>query len=205
MANILFLRFQKTISKECVILKKMKIYTKTGDKGETSLVEGTRVKKYHPRIEAYGTLDELNSHIGLALAHMDHDKYCSIKEWLRDVQHHIFNFGSHLACDNENTRQQLPNLNNEQVAFLETTIDHCQKQLTPLKNFILPGGSISASSLHVARTIARRAERLCLQLHEDSPVDPIILRYLNRLSDFLFVLARYCNFINQQEDILWKK
>jgi cob(I)alamin adenosyltransferase len=186
----------------------MKIYTKTGDKGQTSLVGGKRVAKTHVRLEAYGCMDELNSHLGLCLSAFAAEKPLpelkTIAERLRRLQHRIFNVGSLLACEDAALAAQLPSLQEEDLKSMEAWIDEEDRCLAPLKNFILPGGSVPAAHLHVARTVARRAERRIAQL-EDSSQHPLILPFVNRLSDYLFILARRCNQLLGHADVLWKK
>jgi len=166
----------------------MKIYTKTGDKGTTSLLGGTRVLKFHPRIEAYGTIDELNSHIGL-IRDQDIDNHS--KEVLLEVQDRLFTLESLVAKDPEiEIKFSLPTLSNEDILYLEGEIDRMNEDLPELKNFILPGGHTVVSYTHIARCVCRRAERTTLRLAQNQPVDELIIMYLNRLSDFLFVLAR---------------
>jgi cob(I)alamin adenosyltransferase len=165
----------------------MKIYTKTGDKGLTSLIGGTRVPKYHLRIESYGTVDELNSYIGLIrdqeITHHD-------KDFLKEIQDRLFTIGSSLAADPEKSKMVIPDLNPEDIEALEKEMDEINLQLPELKHFILPGGSTIISYCHVARCVCRRAERLTVHLAEESPVDDKVIVYLNRLSDYLFTLAR---------------
>ncbi|HEY9197669.1 MAG TPA: cob(I)yrinic acid a,c-diamide adenosyltransferase [Mucilaginibacter sp.] len=165
----------------------MKIYTKTGDKGLTSLIGGTRVPKYHLRIESYGTVDELNSYIGL-IAGQDiafHDQ-----QVLKQIQDRLFTIGSSLAADPERSKMIIPDLTNQDVALLEQEMDHMNEQLPELRHFILPGGDNTVSFCHIARCICRRAERHAVQLADESIVDEKVIIYLNRLSDYLFVLAR---------------
>lgn len=164
-----------------------RIYTKTGDKGETSLIGGVRVPKYHLRIEAYGTVDELNSYIGLVKEsiHDTHDK-----EILYEIQDRLFTLGSVLASDPEKSKMKIPDLHQEDIDLLEKEMDVMDAALPPLKNFILPGGTVAASYCHVARCVCRRAERLAVQLSAEAEVPAIITIYLNRLSDYLFMLSR---------------
>jgi cob(I)alamin adenosyltransferase len=168
----------------------LKIYTKTGDKGETSLIGGTRVPKYHERIEAYGTLDELNSFIGL-IRDQDIDEYT--RELLIEIQDRLFTAESLLAADPSTKHNLLPTLIEEDIHLLESEIDKMNETLPELKSFILPGGHPAVSISHVARCVCRRAERLTIRLvennHETLQGD-MVIKYLNRLSDFLFVLAR---------------
>jgi cob(I)alamin adenosyltransferase len=166
----------------------MKIYTKTGDRGETSLFGGKRVKKYHSSIQAYGTVDELNSWVGLLK-----DSLITINKdiSLNNIQNNLFVIGSHLASgDDQKLIAKLPELTAESLKELEDDIDKMQQSLPEMKNFILPGGHVFSSYCHIARCVCRRAERLTIELEEQINVNPSIIQYLNRLSDFLFVLAR---------------
>lgn len=165
----------------------MKIYTKTGDKGLTSLIGGTRVPKHHLRIESYGTVDELNSYIGLI---RDQDISRHNKEILKHIQDRLFTIGSSLAADPEKSKMIIPDLHLEDIELLENEMDDMDKELPPLKHFILPGGSNTISFCHIARCVCRRAERLTVHLAESSTVDEKVNIYLNRLSDYLFILAR---------------
>lgn len=164
-----------------------KIYTKTGDKGETSLIGGVRVPKYHLRIESYGTVDELNSYIGLVKESITDEQ---VKKTLYEIQDRLFTIGSVLASDPAKSKMKIPDLHAEDITLLETEMDTMDATLPPLKNFILPGGTVAASYCHVARCVCRRAERLTVQLATESEVPEIIVRYLNRLSDYLFMLSR---------------
>jgi len=181
----------------------MKIYTKTGDSGKTSLLGGTKVFKNNPRIEAYGTVDELNSYIGL-LSDFSNDD--NAKNILKEIQDRLFTIGAELACDPEkNSRITLPDLHESDVELLEKEIDKMQDQLPVMQNFILPGGNPAVSFAHVARCVCRRAERCTVNLQENSgAVDQLIIKYLNRLSDYLFVLARYLGMKNNAPEIIWK-
>ena len=181
----------------------MKIYTKTGDKGKTSLIGGTKVFKSDLRIEAYGTVDELNSFIGLCL---DHLKSHNIHNVLSEVQDRLFTIGSALACDPEKeTKLKIPDLHEGDVELLEKEIDKMNEVLPTMKSFILPGGHIAVSSLHVARTVCRRAERCCVKMQrKEMEVEDLIIKYLNRLSDYLFVLARFAAHQLNVEEIPWK-
>jgi cob(I)alamin adenosyltransferase len=165
----------------------MKIYTKTGDKGLTSLIGGTRVVKYHLRIESYGTVDELNSYIGLI---RDQDITVHDKEILKQIQDRLFTIGSSLAADPERSKMIIPDLHMEDVDLLEQEMDTMNELLPELRHFILPGGSNAISFCHIARCICRRAERITVQLADESTVDEKVNIYLNRLSDYLFTLAR---------------
>ena len=179
----------------------MKVYTRKGDTGETSLIGGTRVKKYHVRIEAYGTVDELNSFIGLI---RDTAEASDQDGLLVDIQNRLFTVGSDLASDPESSRMKVPELQAADIEALEKAIDSMDEQLAPLKNFILPGGDLAASYCHVARCVCRRAERRVIDLNDQAEVDPKIMEYLNRLSDYLFVLARYFTMLHGGEETLWK-
>lgn len=165
----------------------MKIYTKKGDTGTTGLIGGTRVPKHHLRIESYGTVDELNSYIGLI---RDQNISKDIKEQLLEVQDRLFTLGSLLAVDSENTKMALPQIFKEDISYLEKQIDLMDEELEPMRNFVLPGGHTTVSYCHVARCICRRAERITVLLSESFKVDPLIIQYLNRLSDYLFTLSR---------------
>lgn len=179
----------------------MKIYTKKGDHGQTSLIGGTRVSKSHLRIEAYGTVDELNSYIGWV---RDLTNNLSDQELLIDIQDRLFTIGSHLASDPETSRMKLPEMNEENSVQLEKAMDQMELQLPEMKSFVLPGGHPAVSCIHVARCVCRRSERLVVLLNETSPVDPFILKYLNRLSDFLFVLARFITLKTGAIETPWK-
>ena len=181
----------------------LKIYTKTGDKGTTSLIGGTKVPKSHLRIEAYGTVDELNSYIGLCKDLLTDKQSRTV---LQEIQDRLFTIGSSLACDPEkDLKMKIPDLKEEDVTFLEKEIDRMNEIVPPMKNFILPGGHPSVSQLHIARCICRRAERCCVRLEsEKEEVESIIIKYLNRLSDHLFVLARYTSHQLKVEEIPWK-
>ena len=165
----------------------MKIYTKTGDKGFTSLIGGTRVAKHHLRIESYGTVDELNSYIGLI---RDQDIAGHDKEILKQIQDRLFTIGSSLAADPERSKMVIPDLHMTDVELLEQEMDAMNEQLPELRHFILPGGNNTISFCHIARCICRRAERITVHLAEESTVDEKVNIYLNRLSDYLFTLAR---------------
>lgn len=181
----------------------MKIYTKTGDKGTTSLIGGTKVSKAHLRIEAYGTVDELNSWTGLCRDTIADEKSRSI---LREIQDRLFTLGSSLACDPEKEpKMKIPDLHEADITLLEYEIDSMNEKLPPMKNFILPGGHPAVSNLHIARCVCRRAERCCVRLEaENSAIESIVLKYLNRLSDYLFVLARYIGSLLNSEEVPWK-
>jgi cob(I)alamin adenosyltransferase len=181
----------------------LKIYTKTGDDGTTSLIGGTKVPKSHLRIEAYGTVDELNSYIGLCKDLLADNQNKTI---LQEIQDRLFTIGSSLACDPiKAPKIRIPDLKESDVVLLEKEIDKRNEVLPEMKNFILPGGHVVVSHLHIARCVCRRAERCCVRLELESlEVDPIIIKYLNRLSDYLFVLARYIAHQLKAEEIPWK-
>jgi cob(I)alamin adenosyltransferase len=176
-----------------------KIYTRTGDDGSTGLFGGARLPKHHIRIEAYGTVDELNSVIGWLMSFV-HDEATS--EYLQMIQSRLFTVGSNLASDPEK-EMITPDLVDEDIKSIEESIDVMQGVLPVLKHFILPGGSSSVSAAHLARTVCRRAERRCVALAFESEVDPKIILYLNRLSDYFFVLARWLGHSEGVEEIKW--
>ncbi len=178
-----------------------KIYTKTGDKGQTSLIGGTRLPKQHIRIEAYGTVDELNSHLGLIRDVTDENDFNF--QILLHIQDRLFTMGSHLAADPEKNKMALPNLLDEDVTELENAIDKMNEVLPEMKHFVLPGGHVYVSYAHIARTVCRRAERAVLKLSENEKVEAIIPQYLNRLSDYIFVLSRYMSQHLQANEIKW--
>ncbi|MBS1487145.1 MAG: cob(I)yrinic acid a,c-diamide adenosyltransferase [Bacteroidetes bacterium] len=165
----------------------MKIYTKTGDQGTTALFGGKRLPKSDLRIDAYGTVDELNSFLGLV---RDQPINTGRKEILTEIQDRLFTIGSILATDPANTKVKIPSLAEDDIKFLENEIDKMDAALPAMKHFVLPGGHASVSITHVTRTVCRRAERLVVALAHSVPVDPLVIKYLNRLSDFLFVLSR---------------
>ncbi len=178
----------------------MKIYTKTGDKGQTSLIGGTRVPKHNLRIESYGTVDELNSYVGL-ISCQDIDVHSQIV--LKEIQDRLFTIGSSLAADPEKSKMKIPDLTAADITFLENEMDEMNLTLPALKHFILPGGNTVVSFCHLARCVCRRAERLVVNLAENSFVDERVTIYLNRLSDYLFVLARKLNATAQSEENIW--
>jgi len=177
-----------------------KIYTKTGDKGLTGLIGGTKLSKSHIRIEAYGTVDELNSHIGLVSDLLDE------KDKLRQIQNKLFVIGSILACDpDKDIKMEIPSISEDDIVFLENGIDEMDKELPEMKSFILPGGHVNISQIHIARTVCRRAERISVALTDtDNRTNPLIVKYLNRLSDYLFTLARFTALKLQVEEVKWK-
>ena len=180
-----------------------KIYTKTGDLGKTSLIGGTKVFKNNIRIETYGTIDELNSYIGLVSDYCT-DEYS--KKVLKKIQDRLFTIGSSLACDpDKETKMKIPDLKETDVEFLEKEIDTMNETLPEMKFFILPGGHVAVSTTHIARCVCRRAERWCVNMQEQNLfVEPLVIKYLNRLSDYLFVLARYTGHLLKITEIAWK-
>jgi cob(I)alamin adenosyltransferase len=179
----------------------MKIYTKTGDKGQTSLIGGTRVPKHHIRIESYGTVDELNSFIGLI---RDQQIDEQSKKVLIEIQDRLFTIGSSLASDPEKSKMKIPDLKDEDVTFLEKEIDKMNETLPEMRSFVLPGGHTTVSYCHLARCVCRRAERATIHLSENSFVADLVIKYLNRLSDYLFVLSRKLTHDLNAEEIPWK-
>lgn len=182
----------------------MKIYTKTGDKGETSLFGGKRVPKDNIRINAYGTVDELNAILGIALTETEDE---DLTKTLVKIQHILFIVGGDLATPNDQSGEKvkIERLSDGTISDLERIIDTYENALEPLKQFILPGGSKAAAQLHFARTVCRRAERECITLSQNEQMNQNIIIFLNRLSDLLFVLARYANLVEGHEDVFWKK
>ena len=180
-----------------------KIYTKTGDKGTTSLIGGTKVSKAHLRIEAYGTVDELNSYVGLCKDLLDG---LMPTEILQEIQDRLFTVGSSLACDPEKEpRMKIPDLREEDITLLEKEMDRMNETLPVMKFFILPGGHPTISQLHIARCVCRRAERACVRLQaEGEEVEQIVIKYINRLSDYLFTLARFAGHTLQVQEIPWR-
>jgi cob(I)alamin adenosyltransferase len=181
----------------------IKIYTRTGDKGNTSLIGGTKVPKSHLRIEAYGTIDELNSYIGLCRDLIEEE---ATQNTLLEIQDRLFTIGSSLACDpKKEPRLRLPDLTDDDVLLIEEEIDRMNAVLPEMTSFILPGGNTTVSHIHIARCVCRRAERCCVRLELESlEVEPLIIKYLNRLSDYLFVLGRYVSQMLDAEEIKWK-
>jgi cob(I)alamin adenosyltransferase len=180
-----------------------KIYTKTGDLGKTSLIGGTKVSKSNIRIETYGTIDELNSYIGLVSDNCNDDHSKNI---LKEIQDRLFTIGSSLACDPEKEiKMSIPDLNETDIVLLEKEMDAMNDKLPEMKHFILPGGNVAVSTTHIARCVCRRAERWCVNMQEQNlSVEPLIIKYLNRLSDYLFVLARYIGHLLNVEEVAWK-
>ena len=176
-----------------------RIYTKTGDQGDTALFGGKRVAKSHLRVDAYGTVDELNSFVGWLRDSIENEH---IRAVLVQVQHRLFTVGATLASDPEK-HPPTPDLLQEDITLLEQEMDRMDASLPPLKNFILPGGHTAVSVCHVCRTVCRRAERLAVALHQTDPVDPLVLQYLNRLSDYFFMLARQLGHDLGAEEVIW--
>ena len=181
-------------------MKKNKIYTRTGDKGSTSLIGGKRVSKASPRLEAYGTLDELNSHIGLLMSQMPKSASSDI-QFLTQIQRDLFNVGTLLATVSA-PKVNLPSMDKTSIETLESNIDSIESQLPQIHSFIMPAGTVAACEAHVCRTICRRAERHIVRLAHVSKVDPNLLCYVNRLSDYFFLLARKLNFLSQEREIM---
>ncbi|MDP4204731.1 MAG: cob(I)yrinic acid a,c-diamide adenosyltransferase [Bacteroidota bacterium] len=179
----------------------MKVYTKTGDDGTTGLIGGTRVKKWDLRLEAYGTVDELNSYVGLIRSQ---DIKVDLVNALIRIQEHLFVIGASLATDSEKTdfRKNLPS-GEAEISFLENEIDGMQEKLPAMKSFVLPGGNNSVSFCHIARTVCRRAERIVSQLASVSDVDANVMKFLNRLSDYLFVLSRQISDDQKVKEVPW--
>lgn len=179
-----------------------KIYTKTGDGGKTSLIGGTKVPKSHIRIDSYGTVDELNSYIGLI---GDYATDETVKKSLKEIQDRLFTVGASLACDPEKEpAMRMPDLKETDVTRLEQEIDAMNEVLPVMKHFILPGGHVAVSTTHIARCVCRRAERICVAMQEDGQyIEPVVIKYLNRLSDYLFVLSRYTGHLLQVPEIPW--
>ncbi len=179
----------------------MKIYTKKGDKGQTSLIGGTRVPKSSMRIESYGTVDELNSYLGLV---RDQDIDKEYKRQILEIQDRLFTIGSHLASDPEKSKMQLPGLFDQDIQNLEHWMDEMDKELPEMKSFVLPGGHPTVSHTHVARCVCRRAERIIVDLSSHEKVEEIVPQYMNRLSDYLFVLSRKLTQDLGAEESPWK-
>jgi cob(I)alamin adenosyltransferase len=198
----------------------LKIYTKTGDKGKTSLIGGTKVPKNHLRIESYGTIDELNSFIGLLIDQLEALPDAGLalpaqsdtapgqpgSYLLREVQDRLFTIGASLACDpDKEPKLKIPDLKEEDLTRLENEIDRMNEELPPMKSFILPGGHVVVSTAHIARCVCRRAERICVHMQEEGLfIEPIVLKYINRLSDYLFVAARYTAHRLHALEIPWR-
>lgn len=186
-----------------------KVYTKGGDKGQTSLVGGQRVRKDHPRIEAYGTIDELNAQLGSAVVSAEQDLTGDAqRDWflqtLVRVQHELFNLGAILATLPDDVHPQQPRVLEEDITQLEADIDRCNDQLPILRSFVLPGGCRTNTDLHLCRTICRRAERILVALAQEEAVDEVSLKYVNRLSDAFFVWSRWVCLQRGSSEILWQ-
>ncbi len=179
----------------------MKIYTKTGDKGTTSLLGGTRVSKSDLRIDSYGAVDELNAHLGLVRDSISDERGSVV---LLQIQHVLFVIGSHLACEKEAFLSKLPILEEQEITVLEKSIDQMNESLPAMTHFILPGGHLAISYCHVARTVCRRSERNIVALSETAEINPLIVTYINRLADYLFVLSRYIGYQLDIAEIQWK-
>ena len=180
----------------------MKVYTRTGDTGNTSLIGGKRVSKTCQRIESYGTIDELNSQVGLLLTYINNN---TDRNNLISIQNCLFVIGALLATDSDSPKSPSTSITTDDIATLEKNIDHASEDLPKWKSFTLPGGSRAAAIAHICRTICRRAERQILVLNETEPVEGQIICYVNRLSDYFYVLALRLNFLEGKEEILWQK
>lgn len=180
-----------------------KIYTKTGDKGTTGLIGGTRISKAAIRIEAYGTVDELNSWIGVINTHFESNEANIL---LKKIQDNLFTIGSSLACDpDKDTKMYIPNFDNNSISELENAMDKMNAELPELKNFVLPGGDKTASFCHVARCVCRRAERICVAMQDEGQqLEDYVVIYLNRLSDYLFMLSRFIVLKNNGTETIWE-
>lgn len=179
----------------------MKVYTKTGDDGTTGLFGGARVPKHHIRIESYGTIDELNSYIGLVRHRKIDPKAEAI---LGEVQDRLFTIGSILASDPSKSNLKTPDLHNSDIELLEKEMDRMNEELPEMRSFVLPGGNDTVSFCHIARCVCRRAERLTVLLNEKESIEPLVIKYLNRLSDYLFVLSRKITQDDKLTEIPWK-
>jgi len=184
-------------------MKKSNVYTRTGDQGMTSLVGGERVSKTSPRLEAYGTVDELNSQLGLLITYVKDDEEAA---FLTQIQSNLFSLSAYLATDQSTTQlREQSVVTDEMIAALEKRIDLVDSQLPVHRHFVLPGGARGAAVCHVCRTVCRRAERRIIALAAEAPVDERVTAYINRLSDFLFVFARHLNLAARHEEVFWKK
>ena len=184
-------------------MKKSNLYTLTGDKGTTSLVGGQRISKNDPRLEAYGTIDELNSHIGL-LRQMGNEP--DDDTLLLFIQNKLFVVGSYLATDTSFTQlREASRLHPDDIARIENRIDTLDETVPPLNAFLLPGGTTAAAQAHVCRTVCRRAERRICQVAQEIQIDENIMKFINRLSDYFFFLARFNNYVQKQQEIFWDK
>lgn len=183
---------------------KSKVYTLTGDKGTTSLVGGQRVAKDDIRVEAYGTVDELNAHIGM-LAQAIKGKDSEVEKLIFKIQNKLFNLGAYLATEQKDAESPVYGMSDDDVKAVEAMIDTLDEQLPPMRGFILPGGCQASVCCDVCRTVTRRAERRVVTLALQQPLNPLAQRYLNRLSDFFFVLARHCNVASHVQEVVWEK
>ena len=185
-----------------IFIMAFKIYTKTGDKGSTALFGGARVPKNHIRIESYGTVDELNSYVGLVRDSLTDEQ---VRDALKEIQDRLFTLGAILATDPSKDPNKLktPDLHDSDVQFLESEIDRMEGKVAPLKTFILPGGHPTVSYCHIARCVCRRAERMTVALNENEPVLVVVMQYLNRLSDYLFMLGRYVAVLLEVKEVPW--
>lgn len=184
-------------------MKKSVVYTRTGDKGTTSLVGGARVPKTHIRLEAYGTIDELDTHLGLLLTYLAETQDKEMVLW---IQHKMFTIGSYLATEQNTTSLRIESqIHEKDILRLENAIDEADQLLPPLRAFVIPGGSRESAVCQVCRTVCRRAERRILALSEECFVEENVTAFINRLSDYLFILARKLNFISQTDEIYWDK
>jgi cob(I)alamin adenosyltransferase len=186
-------------------LASIKVYTKTGDAGTTGLVGGSRISKSETRLDAYGTVDELNAVVGLIQCSLESYAFQGAERFLKKIQNQLFNVGSQLACIDEKLSASLPLITEENILAIEKEIDEMTTSLPELKTFILPGGNVLAAQSHLARTVCRRAERECCRLQESQNLPPTLIPYLNRLSDYFFVLARFFNHSLGVQDIPWEK
>ena len=188
-------------------MEKSKVYTKTGDKGQTSLVSGTRVSKGSHRLHIYGEVDELNSSLGVCFSQMKfYNVVTDELDFIQNIQSRLFDLGSNLACEYEKAKKyNLPQIDSSFVVEIEEKIDELDAMLVPLKNFILPGGHPIAASFHITRTICRRIERNLVDFDENNPgeIPQNAMIFINRLSDYLFVMARYINFVTKEDEVIW--
>lgn len=187
-----------------------KVYTRVGDKGTTHLAGGQQVPKDHLRLEAYGTIDELNTVVGITRAFLqDHmatvESIRLVDGELQRIQNKLFDLGAILATLSEDRFRNMPQITEDEIRHLEGLMDRCQKDLKPLKEFVLPGGGKAASFLHLSRTVCRRAERICVRLSREETISPEILKYLNRLSDTFFVWSRWISWVLKEPEFLWKR
>lgn len=181
-----------------------KVYTKAGDGGETSLIGGERVAKSSPRIECYGTVDELNAAIGLVQCSLGSPSAAELSPILERVQNELFNLGSLLATPDPERRKKAPQIGGRHIEALEADLDRLNEKLPELKSFVLPGGGLASAHLHLARTICRRAERHCVALAANEDIGEHLVAYLNRLSDALFVFGRFAAVSSGESEVLWK-